>query len=47
MTPIMRAIESEDEATIDILADHPRTDLTIKNNKGFNAIHYAAFKGSS
>ncbi|XP_072016156.1 E3 ubiquitin-protein ligase MIB2-like [Amphiura filiformis] len=46
-TPMMTAIESEDESTIDVLADHPRVDFTIKNNKGFNSIHHAAFKGSA
>lgn len=46
MTPMMRAIESDDHSTVELLADHSTTDFTLKNNKGFNSLHFAAFKGN-
>ncbi|XP_072046933.1 E3 ubiquitin-protein ligase MIB2-like [Amphiura filiformis] len=47
MTSLMRAIESGDSPTIDLIVDEPAVDFTIKNKRGFNPLQYAALKGNA
>ena len=45
-TALHDAIGKDNEVIVDLLTDNTGVDYTLKNKRGFNAIHHAALKGN-
>lgn len=45
-TALHDAIGKGDPDIIDELTTAPSADFTLKNNRGFNVLHYSALKGN-
>ncbi|KAG4068069.1 hypothetical protein HA402_011402 [Bradysia odoriphaga] len=46
-TALHDAIGKENVEVVDLLCSAPNLDLTVRNNRGFNALHHSSLKGNS
>ena len=46
-TPVFLAIDTNDNEIMDMITQHRRTNFSVMNAKGFNALHHAALKGNT
>ena len=45
-TAMHDAVSKDSREIVTMLCAYPHTDLSLKNKKGFNVLHYAALKGN-
>lgn len=45
-TALHDAIGKENTEVVELLCNAPNLDLTVRNNRGFNALHHASLKGN-